>query len=203
MGHDDRDIEIMARIRAWEDANDADDGTAPGEKLFLYSLTRLLHPNRVIEVGVSAGGATAWIAGALEAADCGELISVDDWSCNDGGLANSPKPASDRLRQLDLGHRVTLVTASSHDWLPEQETNSAQMAWIDGDHTYDGALSDLTQALRIATDLVVFHDVDHLNGPEQVSRELLPEGMRIRRRRGMLLLSPADKAEFNELGNRE
>jgi len=159
------------QIKQWEDENDVKDGTSFEEKLFLYSLIRHAKPDKVLEVGVSGGGATAWIAGALEDNDNGKLISVDDWSRNYGGRSDGPDAAHARLEDLELDTRVELISESSHDYLPRQDKDAFDVSWIDGDHSYEGAKSDLEEAIRVTDGTVIFHDVTHADGPEQIVAE--------------------------------
>jgi len=183
------DADMLTRLEQWEDENGADDGTNRREKVCLYGLVRHVKPESVIEVGVSAGGMTSWIAAALEVSNKGTLTSVDNWTQNDGGKASSPEPARKRLEDIGIDHRVEFVTADSHDWMPEQDADSADIVWVDGDHSYHGAMHDLSEAWRIATDLVAFHDSAHLPGPREVADEI-EQGVRLTENRGLLLLEP-------------
>lgn len=170
--------------------NSRADGTNIREKLFLYSTVRHLEPDRVIEIGVSAGGATAWIAAALSANDRGVLDAVDDWSRDDGGKADGPGRAEYRLTCFCLEPLVRFHSEDSHTWLPKQDADSAGIVWVDGDHSYEGAKDDLNHALRIATDLVVFHDSNHLYGPREIAENMKDRGVLMQENRGFLLLNP-------------
>ena len=129
--------------------------------MFLYSLVRLLRPERVIEIGVSKGFVTEWFAAALADNDFGELISVDDWSETHGGRADGPAPALTRIQDLGLKERVKFVSSDSVLWLSEQKPNSAHLVWIDGDHSYQGCKRDLVAGWRVCCGTMAVHDTQN------------------------------------------
>ncbi len=182
------EADLLWRLTRGE--NRRSDGTNIREKLVLYSVVRHLMPDRVIEVGVSAGGATAWIAAALSANGRGVLDAVDDWSKSDGGLADGPGRAEHRLTVYSLNSVVRFHSEDSHSWWRKQDADSAGVAWVDGDHSFEGAKDDLHHALRVATDLVVFHDTNHLDGPREVAKMMESRGVLMQENRGFLFLNP-------------
>lgn len=189
---------IIQRIINWEDRNNAEDGTSIEEKLVLYSTIRHEKPDSILEVGVSAGGATMWLAAALRANGGGSLTSVDNWSRDDGGLATGPKKALNRLQDLDLAGWVEFIGEDSHDYLPSQKQDAFDVAWIDGDHSYEGGKSDLTEAIRIASELVIFHDATHLPGPKKIIKER-DDGLLLPGIRGFYLVNPDLNGKLEEL----
>jgi len=133
-------------------------GTSCAERMLVFSIIRLLAPETVLEVGVSGGGATCWIAAALEANRKGHLLSVDNWSGTHGGIADSEELAAQRLKKHRLRHRVDFHQANSHTYLPTLASNSYDLVVIDGDHSEAGAAIDVRAALRIASGFVLVHD---------------------------------------------
>lgn len=128
-------------------------------RLFLYSLIQLYRPARVIEIGTSAGRSAEWLAAA--ALDCSSecrIVCVDKWGHSHGGKAEGPGLAKARLRLANVLRAVEFVSADSHKWLPKQEAKSADIVWVDGDHSYEGAMADVVQARRVASRLVIVHD---------------------------------------------
>jgi len=135
-------------------------GTTLQEKLFLYSLVRLISACKVIEVGVRCGHATAWLAEAVKSnARDGRVYAVDTWAETP---QTGPAQAQKRLADLNLLMHVHLVTDNSRHYLAHQPSLSADLVWIDGDHTYATALRDFQEAFRISRKVVVAHDVDNI-----------------------------------------
>lgn len=137
-------------------------GTNPVEKLFLYSTVRYLRPDRVIEVGVSGGNSTVWIAAALRDAGRGHLFAVDRFEGTDGGAAKSPVLARERLRACGLSEWATVIPKDSVAFLQGCSDDYAEIVWVDGGHSYEQARADVDQAFRVASRLVVVHDTNQV-----------------------------------------
>jgi len=145
------------------------------EKLFLFGLVRMIKPARVLEIGVSAGHMTAWLALALEQNKKGELVSVDNFSKAHGGEAGDEKPARRRLAANGLAERVDFVKSDSVEFLQKQPDNSFDFVWVDGDHSFDGARADIVEALRVARYVVGVHDTNQLyDGPREAIKAIMP-----------------------------
>jgi len=174
-------------------------GTSAEEKLFLYSLLRMLKPDTVLEIGVSAGHSTCWLAQALKDNKRGHLTSVDNWGATAGGCGPSPERADKRLRANKLRKFVTLVSADSHDFLKGCEAKSIDVIWVDGDHRYVRALVDIQQSLRIAKLLVIVHDTNQKAYDDvRLACDALPfDGAFVDSRRGMFLINPAGYRRSN------
>lgn len=132
------------------------------EKLFLYSLVRLYKPTRLIEIGVSEGGSTCVFAMALRDNGRGQMVSVDNWSRTHGGKSSDAGPAKRRLVAADLERHVKFVTSDSQDFLRAQASGSADIVYVDADHSYEMAKADTLEALRIARRLVIVHDTTYI-----------------------------------------
>lgn len=125
-------------------------GSGEAEHFILYGLLRMLNPEKVLEIGVSRGHMTSWLALALEDnASGGKLISVDNWSRAHGGEATSPARAQKRLHDNKIKTSVDFVKSDSVPFMESQETDSFDFVWVDGDHSFEGAKADILQALRI------------------------------------------------------
>ncbi len=142
------------------------------ERLFLYSLVRLYKPDKIIEIGVSEGRSSCALAMALRDNDRGKLVSVDNWSRRHGGLAGSEGPAFQFLLKNGVAQYVQIVTSDSQDFLKAQAKDSADIVWIDADHSYEAAKADTLEALRIAKRLVIVHDVTNLAEVGRACRDL-------------------------------
>ncbi len=142
------------------------------EKLFLYTMVRFYKPRTMVEIGVSKGDATLAIAMAMQANRkkdkiTGKLTSVDNWSRRHGGQAKNSVAARHQLAANSCAQYVEFVSMDSQDFLKLQTTNSRDLVLIDGDHSYEGALADICEALRIATELVIVHDATNLEGVQK------------------------------------
>jgi len=183
----------MPNIRSlieYDAKNPGGAGSAQEEKLFLFSLLRMIKPRRVLEIGVSRGHMTAWLALALHMnGDGGTLTSVDNWSRAHGGEARSPGHALKRLASNGLAGRVEFVASDSFGFLSEQPDNSFDVVWVDGDHSYTGAYRDITQALRVASHVVGVHDTaQQYTGPREAAADLSEgEGFWVEGCRGIYL----------------
>jgi len=134
----------------------------------LYALARFMSPALIIEIGTGPGQSTAAFARAL--VDCGKggrLVTVDRW-------AGEGRNADEAKSKLDsLGLTAEFVTAPSQQYLPALADDSADIVFVDGDHKYAAALMDIRQAARVASRLVIVHDVEQ----EQVRRALDDSGL--------------------------
>jgi predicted O-methyltransferase YrrM len=153
-------------------------GSGDSEHLLLYGLIRMLRPASVLEIGVSRGHMTAWLALALaDNGTGGSLVSVDNWSKVHGGNANGPQHAQRRLRDNGLLKRVQFVKSDSVEYLKKQGNLSFDFVWVDGDHSFEGARDDIAEALRVAKLMVAVHDTHQLySGPRDAIRDILPSG---------------------------
>ena len=127
----------------------------------LYGLVRWLMPSVVVEVGSLGGYTAAWMARALFENGHGALWCIDDFSLVPGGrekLANN-------LEQLGVYDRVTILEGRSDlvVW-----PTPVDLAFIDGDHSYQGCLADVLRAVKNGAKCIVVHDTVGWWGPRQV-----------------------------------
>lgn len=145
-------------------------GTSTHEKLFIHSLLAESKFPLIMEIGVSRGHMTLWMA-AAQALHGGKMISVDNYSKVHGGSAVDEKQALKRLKDNNLDHIVDFVTSDSVEFLKEQETDSFDFIWVDGDHSFNGALDDITEAFRVAKTMIGVHDTNQqlYDGPKKAA----------------------------------
>lgn len=159
----------IMNLLEYDHKHPADNGTRQEEKLFLYSLARLIGAGKIIEVGVRCGHSTAWLA---EAAKCNapdaRVYAVDNWK----QVSVGPAKARERLRDLGLLGYVHLVTDDSLHYLKQQPPLSADLLFIDGDHSYAAVMADLQEAFRISRKAIVAHDADNIKDVNQACKEL-------------------------------
>lgn len=119
------------------------------EAAYLYRLVAALPAPVVVEIGRYRGGTTFLLAAAG-----GQVLSLDvnpavaDW---DAQLERA-------LERYDLSDRVTIEIADSHTY-PVQPA-AYDIVFIDGDHTYEGAIADVERWLPGVTDggHLILHD---------------------------------------------
>jgi hypothetical protein len=93
-----------------------------------------------IEVGVYRGG---YARDILFRTDVNPLYLVDTWN-NDGMSNPVESPYSDMLSNIsDYADRAVIMKGWSIDMAKEFMDRSIDFVYIDGDHSYEGALADL------------------------------------------------------------
>lgn len=163
------------------------------EKLFLYSLVRMYCPGSVVEIGVSQGQSAVAIAMALRDNKKGRLTCVDNWSRKHGGKAGSERPALELLKENKIAGLgiVAFLTQDSQSYLKGLKTNSVDIVHVDGDHSVEGALADIRQALRVARQLVIVHDTNNLPSVHDACLQFKPlGGFFVEAQRGFWLCRP-------------
>ncbi len=174
-----------AQLRAYDREYPERGVTSQEEKMMLYSIVRFLKPKRMIEIGVSGGHLTLWLAAAIHNnwrqekdcihKKCGKLISVDNWSRHSGGKAGSADPAKRRLKHNGLHHVVDFITSDSLIFLRKLKDNCVDFVWIDGGHEFEEARTDLIEALRVAKSVVMVHDTKTLKEVRRAVRSVESE----------------------------
>ena len=122
------------------------------DAMLLYSILLSKRPKNVLEIGRYHGWSTSVLYGALEDNNCGHLYSVDLNNFISGELIHI------------MQDRVTLIDQSSENLLDIDEIKHLkfEVIVIDGDHSYDMVLNDLTQSVELASPECCFlmHDID-------------------------------------------
>jgi len=181
----------ISELLIYDEVHPQGAGSSREEKLFLFSLLRMIEPWSVLEIGVSRGHMTAWLALALYMNGRGKLTSVDNWSRAHGGEANGPEYAQKRLKELKLQNYVEFKKSDSYEYLKEQPDDSFDVVWVDGDHSFEGARKDIDEAMRVAKRLVGVHDTHQkYDGPRKAVMDLAMEaGFWVEGGRGIWLLN--------------
>jgi len=155
---------VIDQLIKFDRENPKSAGSSLPEKLFMYSVVRMLNPKHIIEVGVRAGHMTTWLALGVKHNGTGQIHSVDNWSHKHGGGGGSVKHVTERLAKTGLTKHVQLHTSDSVKYLEGLQDRSVDLVWIDGDHSYEGARADVIQAMRVAKVMVGVHDATNLEG---------------------------------------
>jgi len=162
----------VEHILAYDRNNQKHAGSSPNEKLFLWSLLHMSKYPKMLEIGVSRGHLTLWFALAQKAHK-GEVVSVDNWSMSNGGAAASCNHALKRLEDNGLSQYVTFVNSDSKAFLANSQVGAFDFIWIDGDHTYEGALADIELALALSPKMIGVHDTAQgYAGPRNACRAI-------------------------------
>lgn len=122
------------------------------ERLMLFSLAFGLRPRCYLEIGTFQGGSALIVAAALDA-----LESDARMYCVD------PAPQIAPAHWAQLQQRVQLFEATSPEIIPTVAAAAGMpfdMALIDGDHSYKGAIRDAEAVLPYMShgSYVIFHD---------------------------------------------
>jgi predicted O-methyltransferase YrrM len=142
---------------------------------YLFGLVRRTDAAKVIEVGRQWGGATLVIAAAMRGR--GDFWSIEDPRRLDYDVEvlgrKLDTPVEDQVADVcgRLGLRVHVLAGDSRTI--ELETGEVDVVFIDGDHSYDGAMGDFERfGLRVRTGgAVLFDDAvyDDLSEPKHTA----------------------------------
>ena len=130
---------------------------------FAYSFARHYRPEHVVEVGTFAGGTAVGWARALVENQKGKLYCIDRDTYSTGTF---PRVTRQNLERVGVTPaQYELICGDSREQLPqlvEQLRGQVDVYLVDGDHTYHGALADLTEGLPLLRPggFVLVHDVD-------------------------------------------
>jgi predicted O-methyltransferase YrrM len=127
-----------------------------------------------VEVGTFAGGTAVGFANAIKENGHGKLICVDQDSYSNGTF---PQMVKHNLARLNFPEsQLQLCCGDSKEWLPkltETLKAKADIVLIDGDHTYEGALADLKNAVPLVKPggFILVHDVDRSRHMDEATAE--------------------------------
>ncbi len=142
---------VLGYLFTWRSAVLAPGG--PGVKTSLtdselQALRELAQGGRVVEIGAAFGASTVALAQSARF-----VLSVD------------PEPRQrPALIAYGVAARVSIVAARSQEFLPGLDPASFELAFIDGDHSYEATLADLRAMCRLVrfAGWVALHDYGHL-----------------------------------------
>jgi predicted O-methyltransferase YrrM len=151
--------EILGRF-----AHRADWRSGLGESLYtLYGIARTLRPACIVEIGSARGRSTCALALACRQNNSGRVFAIDPhtptaWS-DTGAETNTYEFLREKLQRYGLQDYCEIIRSTSQEALANW-TRKIDMAFIDGDHTYEGVKTDFELCRPHLTEhaLVVFHD---------------------------------------------
>ena len=141
---------------------------------FVYALARHYQPELIVEVGTFAGGTAVGFANAINENGHGKLICVDQDSYSNGTF---PQVVKRNLARVGFSQsKLQLCCGDSKQWLPklaETLKQKVDIVLIDGDHTYEGALMDLQNAVPLVKPggFILVHDVDRKRRMNEATAE--------------------------------
>jgi predicted O-methyltransferase YrrM len=131
----------------------------------LHYLARRLQPASYLEIGVRRGKSMAQVITGQPLCD---VVGIDLWISPYGGVEN-PGPDFVRSEMHGLGHRgeLTLLAGESQRVVPqlvaEDPERRFDLITVDGDHTDEGAWTDLSATVRLLRPggWLLFDDLTH------------------------------------------
>lgn len=132
---------------------------------FLHASASFVQPRSYLEIGVRRGRSLGVVASA--APQC-HIVGFDMWMAGYAGMPNpGPEFVAREIRKF--GHRgvLELISGDSHETVPQFLAKHPKAMFdlvnVDGDHTLEGARSDLEQVLERLTvgGVIVLDDIVH------------------------------------------
>lgn len=154
---------------------DVDGWLGPLEGRLLYSLAAAADPKGwIVEIGSWQGKSTIWLAAGARSGRGARVAAIDPHRGTDlrtEGETTEPALRSNLERAgVTAGVEVVVATSAAAEatW-----SRPVSLLWIDGDHSYEGALLDLDRWERhlLPDGAVAFHDTFTIPGPERVFQE--------------------------------
>lgn len=133
------------------------DQITPAQEITLCNLAEKAARDgmRILEIG-SWCGCSSVILGRVARAHDGKLVCVDWWRGRTGEraiwlehLTNPYRQFRKRVMEAGLDNTVVSMRGRSETILPLLAEKSFDLIFIDADHRYTGALSDMTHAKRL------------------------------------------------------
>jgi predicted O-methyltransferase YrrM len=153
-----------------------------------YSLTKMVRPLLVVEIGCFIGFSTLHFAQALREQGFGKIISIDafDWDVDAGnGEQNRQEVAEHYRKKSQLEDIITYVKGYSgqvYADLTKDIEQQIDLLYIDGDHSVKGAFEDFNtyyDDVRVGGYLIlhdIFPSMCGVNGPRVLIDALKKSG---------------------------
>lgn len=132
-----------------------------------YRIAAMLQPKTILEIGVRAGYSAAAFLSACPATYLGLDADLD---CS-GGWLGAPQLAKTMLKE-HFGDRARIETVNTQEL--QTLEGRYDLAHVDGDHSYEGALHDLRLAAGV-TKWILVDDIDFLPDVGRAVADFLKE----------------------------
>ena len=150
-------------------------GRGPLHKAGILGSCILLADNPdYLEIGTQYGR-TAILAGTLTRGHVYCIDPMEDLDDPDGEYGPGKRAHQGEtvlfkrnLREFNVADRVTLIKEKSNPWPLAEDFGPIGVSYVDGDHSYEGALWDLVQVAKITTHYIVMDD--HLKNAGAMTR---------------------------------
>lgn len=126
----------------------------------LYSIVRSFQVKTIVEIGTNLGySAIVMTQAVLDNNDVPVVYSFDKWNNYGLNMEGTKEIAIHNIQFAGLSQYITLIAGDSVKTVPSYFTanRKVDMCFIDGDHTYNGVVTDYNNC-KEHTDLIVFHD---------------------------------------------
>lgn len=139
----------------WEAIEQLDSGIGSTMQCyqFLYGLICLLQPTTILEIGTNTGVSAIVMAKALQDLNIikGKIVTIDPDN-------NSLAKAIEQFKEFNISNYIEIIPLNSHEGISKAlESNTFDVAFIDGDHSYEGVKSDYLM-LKHHVPYLLFHD---------------------------------------------
>jgi len=139
----------------WDDLKSLDvgSGSCIQDYAFLYGITQLISPKIIVEVGTNFGVSSIAMALAMRESDAptGHIYTFD--------IADHSEIVNKQFEKAGVQDIITYFPGKTSDNIKDLNIKHVDMCFIDGDHTYNGALKDY-KILYPLCDYMVFHDIN-------------------------------------------
>lgn len=127
----------------------------------LQRMTEMILPESYLEVGVREGDS---LKAVLSIHKPNFLVLCDTWGSTYGGTGRgNANHIKKLLKEVGFEGKLMIFNESSHVALPKITCKRFDLINIDGDHSYNGALTDLRNAWKLLNPggILVFDDIIH------------------------------------------
>jgi predicted O-methyltransferase YrrM len=155
-------FEHLAGLFASTSLDHAVIGMTVRQAAYVFGLIRQTKAQRVLEIGRNKGGGTLLMAAAMQGH--GQLWSIDIGE-KEARMRGGGRPYDRQLEDVlaSAGLRATLLVGDSHTI--EVDTGELDVAYIDGDHSYEGVRNDFERfGRRVRVGGAVLFDDAHFEG---------------------------------------
>lgn len=135
----------------------------PEAELLWNSLQEIRGP--ILEVGCYFGRSTTLLA------NISRVYAVDPFDGFSGDYSGDRilRGLIDNLSHRNLLDRVTIFRSRIEDWLSQP----VEAAYLDGDHTYAGTVTQIKRALQCCPSIIAVHDVNDSGDGREIKRACL------------------------------